>query len=149
MSTTLFDPGPMGRAERNFREAFERLKQRNSVRLPKGTRVTKNNVAREAGTVPSALRRDRFPVLTDEIQAWVDEHQDDDSQKSARQRTLAQRSRNRDLREKIDRLEAQRDDALAKLVSAEARIVELTVENQRLCALLPKTNVIQVRPAKG
>jgi hypothetical protein len=135
----------MGRAERNFREAFERLKQRKSVRLPKGARVTKNNVAREAGTVPSALRRDRFPELVDDIQTWIDEHREDESQKTTRQKALAQRNRNRDLRQKIRSLEAQRDDALGKLVSAESRIVELTVENQRLQALSPTTNVSPIR----
>ena len=139
----------MGRAERQFREAFERLKQRKPQRLPKGTKVSQNNVAKEAGTVPSALRRARFPVLVDEIQAWISEHREDDAQQSPRQKALAQRGRNRGLRERIDELEAQRDDALGKLVSAEARIVELTIENERLTAQLLPTNVAPLRPADG
>jgi hypothetical protein len=149
MSSIPFDQGPVGRAERQFREAFERLKQRKPQHLPKGTKVTQNNVAKEAGAVPSALRRKRFPLLVDEIQAWIAEHGEDSSQQSPRQKSLAQRSRNRGLRERIEELEAQRDDALGKLVSAEARIVELTVENERLRALSPPTNIAPLRPAQS
>lgn len=149
MSLMPFDPGPVGRAERQFREAFERLKQRKPQQLPKGTAVTQNNVAKEAGTVPSALRRARFPSLVDEIQAWIAEHREDVSQQSPRQKRLAQLSRNRDLRGRIGELEAQRDDALGKLVSAEVRIVELTMENERLRAQLPPSNVSPLRPAEN
>jgi len=77
------------------------------------------------------------------------EHGEEDSQKSPRQKILAQRSRNRGLRERIEELEAQRDDALGKLVVAEAHIVELTIENERMRAELPPTNVSPLRPAEG
>ena len=148
MSSTHFEPSPIGRAERKFREAFERLKRQKPLRLPSGTKVTQNNVAKEAGAVPSALRRSRFPALADEIQAWVEQHRDDQEQQSPRQKILAQRSVNRNLRERIKELEAQRDDALGKLVSAEARIVELTIENERMRATRP-SNVAPLRPAEG
>jgi len=54
---------------------------------------------------------------------------------------LAQRSRNRGLKEKNHALEEQRDIAISKLLDAQARIVELTLENQRLRAQLPESNV--------
>lgn len=57
-------------AERRFREAFERLKAGEPLRLGRDTEVTQNNVAKEAGTDPSALRRSRYPALVTDIQAY-------------------------------------------------------------------------------
>ena len=54
---------------------------------------------------------------------------------------LAQRSRNRDLQEQNHALKEQRDKALSQLLDAQARILELTLENQRLRAQLPQSNV--------
>jgi len=54
---------------------------------------------------------------------------------------LAQRSRNRDLQEQNHALKAQRDNALSQLLDAQTRILELTLENQRLRAQLPQSNV--------
>ena len=54
---------------------------------------------------------------------------------------LAQRSRNRDLKEKVEALEEQRDKALGQLLDSQARILDLTLENQRLRAQLPESNV--------
>lgn len=145
MSSTPFDTGLISRAERQFREAFERLKERNPMHLPKGSRVTQNNVAKEAGAVPSALRRARYPALVDEIQAWIAEHREDSSQQSTRQKVLAHRRRNRGLRDRNDELIAERDDAFAKLASAEARIIELTVMLERAKAFPEPTNVSPIR----
>ncbi len=132
----------MGRAELKFREAFERLKIGKPIILPKGTTLSQNNVAKEAGVDPSALRRSRFPELVTEIQLWIEGHKADPSVKSARQMMLSQRSRNRDLRERINSLAGQRDDALSKLVDTQAIIVELTRENERLKAQLPTSNSV-------
>jgi len=71
-------------------------------------------------------------------------HKDDQIQKSPRQMMLAQRSRNRDLRERVGILEAQRDEALSKLVDAHAVIVELTLENDRLRSQLPSSNITKL-----
>jgi len=57
---------------------------------------------------------------------------------------LGQRSRNRDLRERIDSLELQRDIALSKLLCAQSHLVELTLENERLKAQLPKSNITRL-----
>lgn len=137
----------MGRAERAFREAFDRLKQRKPKRLPKGSRVSQNNVAKEAGLDPSALKKVRFPALVNEIQRWVDEHSGDTSS-SPRQMLLAQRSHTRDLRARMKALQTQRDDALSLLIMAESRIVELTMENEQLKALR-SANIEPLRPSKG
>ena len=57
-------------AEACFRAAFERLKSNQPVRLNRGAKLTQNNVAREAGRDPSALKKDRYPMLIIEIQSW-------------------------------------------------------------------------------
>jgi len=54
---------------------------------------------------------------------------------------LAQRSRNSDLKEKYKALGEQRDKALGQLLGAQALILEITLENQRLRAQLPESNV--------
>ena len=40
--------------------------------LPRNTPVTQNNVAKEAGRDPSALRKLRYPRLIREIQKWIE-----------------------------------------------------------------------------
>lgn len=139
------DSPKLGRAEVAFREAFERLKRNKAVRVPKGTRVSQNNVAKEAGVDPSALKKARFPGLIAEIQRWIDEH-GGEAPKSSRQSLLAQRNRARDLRQRITALELQRDTALGLLVEADARILELTIEVTRYQSLAPPSNVKQMRP---
>ena len=148
MSSSTPDAPRPGRAETAFREAFDRLKRGKPSLLPKGTRVTQNNVAREAGLDPSALKKSRFPSLVEEIQRWVDEYGEERS-KSPSQSLYAHRNRNRTLREQIDALRSQRDNALALLVDADARILALTVENQRLQAARPKSNVLALSKNKS
>lgn len=141
MSSKAVKPKKISKAELKFRDAFERLKQGKPDILPKGTPLSQNNVAKEAGVDPSALRRTRFPELVSEIQDWVEANKDDQGQKSPRQMMLAQRSRNRDLKEKYKSLEEQRDKALSQLLDAQACILELTLENQRFRAQLPVSKV--------
>lgn len=141
MSSKTVEPKKVSKAELKFRDAFERLKQGKPDILPKGTPLSQNNVAKEAGVDPSALRRARFPELVAEIQEWIEAHKDEKTTKTPRQMMLAQRSRNRDLKEKYKSLEEQRDKALSQLLDAQACILELTLENQRLRAQLPSSKV--------
>ena len=141
MSSKAVKPKKISKAELKFRDAFERLKLGKTDILPKGTPLSQNNVAKEAGVDSSALRRTRFPELVSEIQDWIETHKDEQTQKSPRQMMLAQRSRNRDLKEKYKALEEQRDKALGQLLDAQARILDVTLENQRLRAQLPESNV--------
>lgn len=141
MSSKIFESRKVSKAELKFRDAFQRLKLGRPDILPKGTPISQNNVAKEAGVDPSALRRVRFPELVSDIQAWIDAHRDEAPQNSPRQMMLAQRSRNRDLKEKVKALEEQRDRALGQLLDAQSCILELTLENQRLRAKLPESNV--------
>lgn len=114
---------PKNSAETSFREAFERLKRNAPIVLKKGTKISQNNVAKEAGCDPSALRKSRFPVLIAEVQRWVTEH-GVDAPPSARQKMLAHRSRNRSLRDQIETLKIQRDHALSLMVEADAHILD-------------------------
>lgn len=135
----------ISRAEVAFRDAFERLKLGRQKLLRKGTRVSQNNVAKEAGCDASALKKARFPDLVAEIQRWIDEHSGSSANASSRQNVLAQRNRNRDLRERITALELQRDKAMGLLAEADARILELTIENTRLQSHAPPATVTPIR----
>lgn len=111
-------------AEQRFRQAFERLKADDPKLLAQGTPVSQNNVAKEAGCDPSALRKSRFPSLIREIQAYVELRTDDHLSK--RQALLKQRRVRRSLRERLEDAERQRDAAQSLMLSANRRIVELT-----------------------
>lgn len=132
-------------AEQRFRAAFKRLKQGKSERLSKGTPVSQNNVAKEAGCDPSALRKTRFPSLIAEIQQYVESHMGE-APESKRQRILKQRRRNRETSETITDLKQQRDVAVGLLTGANLLIVELTEEltdvRRRLNELEPTATTI-------
>jgi hypothetical protein len=117
-------------AERSFRDAFDRLKAGVTRVLPPGSPITQNNVAREAGCDPSALRKSRYPSLIGEIQCWVAETARESILKSTqRVRSMVER---RSLRQRMLDLKKQRDVALSLLVQADAKILELTQEIEDL-----------------
>ena len=131
-------------AEQAFRNAFERLKCHKPQRLSTSEPVTQNNIAKEAGCDPSALKKSRYPSLIAEIQTWV-AHHGPDKTPSRRQKMMAQRKKNKSLREQLNTIKAIRDMALSKLVDAEAQIVDLTMEVTRLHEQLPPSNVLRMR----
>ncbi len=93
-------------AEQDFRDAFERLKKGKTIRLPLGAPVTQANVAREAGRDPSALKKERYPLLILAVQAYVTSKSE---QERGRKRTTDNRARTdkqklADYRKQIDRL---------------------------------------------
>jgi hypothetical protein len=134
-------------AEQRFRDAFERLKLGVPEVLPKGTLVSQNNVAKEAGCDPSALRKTRFPLLVMGIQEWV-ESRKSELQPSERQLLLKQRRKNRDTQEIIADLKKQRDITVGLLADADLRIVELTEKladvQARLDHLKPSARVLNL-----
>ena len=89
-------------AEESFRAAFERLKKGCNVVLEGKVQVTQNNVAREAGRDPSALKKNRYPLLVLEIQAFVKAQED-----KARTRSSSRDNRTRSDKEKIKALRKQ------------------------------------------
>lgn len=138
-------------AEANFRVAFERLKIGAPKILPVGTRVSQNNVAREAGRDPTALKKSRFPDLVAEIQRYVAEHPEERPD-SERQKLLKHRQRSRAARETIADLKKQRDAAAGLLVEANAQIVILTrrliYSEARINDLQPKAGTAQLSGSK-
>ncbi len=116
-------------AEDRFRQAFERLKADEPKLLKPGTPVTQNNVAREAGCDPSALKKARFPVLIGEIQAYIELHQDDHH---STEKKSKKRAANRTMQKRLEDAVRQRDQAQSILVSANTRIIELSEEVQSL-----------------
>ncbi len=147
MPTSEKQPEPAVSAEQRFRDAFDRLKLGIPQVLPRGTPVSQNNVAKEAGCDPSALRKSRFPLLVLEIQEWVEANKGEESP-SDRQRLLKKRSKNRSLRETIADLANQRDKAEGLLVDADLRIVELTMKladvQAELDQVKPKARVLNL-----
>ncbi|MNJ34502.1 hypothetical protein D3C77_292170 [compost metagenome] len=139
MSLPPPDMPRQGKAEQAFRRAFERLKNGTPLHTPKGTAVTQNNVARESGLDPSALKKSRFPELIAEIQAWV---QSNAHTATAREKSqVSQRNRNRTLREQLDAMKTQRDKALGLLADADETILEMSHEIERLKRMLPASTV--------
>lgn len=109
-------------AEQNFREAFERLKSNKPQICPIGTIVSQNNVAKEAGTDPSALKKSRFPTLIAEIQQYISNM---DNLPSIRQKELAKKKKRRELKERLEDVTKQRDSLASMLVEADLTILEL------------------------
>ena len=135
-----FIPDEPSSAEQRFRQAFERLKAGQPKVLERGKEITQNNIAREAGCDPSALRKARFPVLIREIQAYVELHQD--ATPSKRQAELKRRKSRRSLKDRLVDSVRQRDAAQSLLASANLRIIELSEQvrslQEQLGEALPK-----------
>ncbi len=77
------------------------------------------------------LRKDRFPSLIREIQAYIEIHQYANPP-SKREELIKKRSVNRDHKVRLDELIRQRDHAMSQLGSANLRLVELEAENAKL-----------------
>lgn len=118
-------------AEKRFRDAFDRLKVDRPNRLPVGTRVSQNNVAREAGLDPSALKKSRFPSLVRDIQVYVETYIVG-AQPSERQQRAKLHVQEKDRADEVRALKAQRDAAHSQLLSAQRAVLELLQENADL-----------------
>lgn len=114
-------------AEEKFRQAFDRLKAGKSVHIALGSPVTQNNVAREAGLDPSALKKARFPTLIAAIQLYIQEHGELAGDSGRKQRARL-RVDKKELSEQVKALEAQRDVAQSQLLSAQRAVLELLQE---------------------
>lgn len=125
-------------AEQRFRQAFERLKANNPRVLNPGTPISQNNVAKEAGCDPSALRKARFPSLIREIQAYIEIGKQE--QPSKRKEQLRNRAQRVDLKKRLEMVTSQRDTAHSQLLSMHRRVLELTLE---LKALREQLTVLQ------
>lgn len=134
----------MSRAEQDLRNAFERLKSGAPEVLPKGTKVSQNNVAREARKDPSAFKKSRYPTLISEIQAYVKAFQGEPSS-SLRRATLVRRKKARSLEQRLKDTVLERDHAMSLLVGADSKILELHQRIADLEARLPPSTVRSLR----
>jgi hypothetical protein len=132
-------------AERGFREAFERLKKNSPIRVPKDTQLSQNNVAKEAGVDPSALRKSRYPTLISEIQKFIAENAKHPL-KTTRQIKLQEHHRKNFFQNRIAEISAQRDQLANLLNVANERIIVLTARVAELEEKSPQSNVIALRP---
>ncbi|WP_405118090.1 hypothetical protein [Pseudomonas leptonychotis] len=128
-----------------YRDAFERLKLNRPQLLPKGTPVTQNNVAREAGSDPSALKKSRFPSLIAEIKNYVEQHAEE-RPPSLNQVNILARRKSRALRDRIEHVARQRDQLASLLSEADAKILELYDRIAELEGQLPVSNIISLDP---
>ena len=128
-----------------YRDAFERLKLNRPQLLPKGTPVTQNNVAKEAGSDPSALKKSRFPSLIAEIKTYVEQHAGV-RPPSLNKVNLLARQKSRALRDRIEQVARQRDQLASLLSEADAKIIELYDRLAELEGQLPASNIISLDP---
>lgn len=103
-----------------FEDAFDRLKRGKPTRLPSGASVTQNNVAKEAGRDPSALRAERYPELLQRIKAYIAS-----AKETAGSGKRAARSRARKIEERLADCRRQRDRLLSVAHAQETLIGEL------------------------
>lgn len=129
-------------AEMRFRQAFVRLKDGKPIILPIGTPVSQNNVAREAGLDPSALKKARFPALVREIQAYVELNNPKEKESRSSKMRVFKRADKARLADAL----RQRDMVQSVLSTANLRIIELTEEvnslQRRLDDLMPPPSKI-------
>tara|TARA_R110002167_G_scaffold181877_2_gene382251 strand:+ start:885 stop:1271 length:387 start_codon:yes stop_codon:yes gene_type:complete len=109
----------MSKAEKIFREAYERLKSNAPVNLRKGTPVTQNNVAKEAGKHPTALKKDRFPLLVLEIQDYLKQQEIDNVAINKKKQLRKQRT----LEERLADCKKQRSK-LSSICEAQSQLIE-------------------------
>jgi hypothetical protein len=111
-----------GSAEDRFRAAFERLKSDTPTHIARGSALTQNNIAREAGLDPSALKKSRFPELIQDIQNWKKSEQPGQSQLKPNHKIAKRHSSSK---QKLSLMKKQRDIALQLLAEADSLIIIL------------------------
>lgn len=122
----MSQPDYVGDAEKLFQDAFERLKQDKPTLLSRGTPVSQNNVAKEAGRDPSALRKSRYPRLIRAIQKWIEDNGNLPRARASSASLLkGARDKNRQLKSRIEELTNQRDMAMGRAVIAEESVLDL------------------------
>lgn len=109
----------MSKAEGLFRAAYERLKVNEPTNLPKGALVTQNNVAKEAGKHPTALKKERYPALVREIQDYLKQQEIDSSIIDKKKKLRKQRT----IEERLAACQKQRSK-LATICEAQAQLIE-------------------------
>lgn len=111
-------------AEARFRAALVRIIDGCPLNVQKGASITQNNVAREAGVDPSALRASRYPELVAEIQHFAASSKVERG-RAGRHSTHLSDERRRSERQRYADMKHQRDHAAALLASADSEVLRL------------------------
>lgn len=109
----------MSKAESLFRAAYERLKTNEPINLLKGTPVTQNNVAKEAGRHPTGLKKERYPTLVREIQDYLKQQEIDNNIIEIKRKLRKQRT----TEERLAACQKQRSK-LSSICEAQAQLIE-------------------------
>lgn len=136
----------VGRSEREFELAFVRLKSGKPKNIAKGSAVTQNNVAREAGKDPSALKKTRFPELIEEIQKYTASSVAVMPSTSAL--LDAARRRNRELVAENEELRGRFSELMSKVLSLQVELLGQWRELEAFRAAAA-SNVVSINKAKG
>jgi len=106
------------------------------MRVPKGTSISQNMVAKEAGRDPPSFKKSRYPELVAEIKAHIASRNTTVRSNEATVMVPAGRNRRRrSWEEKFSDMKKQRDVALSMLVEADALIIELGQELEAIRAV--------------
>ncbi len=109
--------------EADLRAGFERMKSGDVLRVPKGTPVSQNNIARETGMEPSAFKKSRYPLLVDEVQQYIAQLGLGVTDRPTKPKPLPSRPC---ADEQVQSANAERDFVMSKLMLAQVKIIELT-----------------------
>jgi hypothetical protein len=109
--------------ETDLRAGFERMKSGDVLRVPRGTPVSQNNIARETGMEPSAFKKARYPLLVDEVQQYIAQLGLGAADRPTKPKPLPSRPC---ADEQVKSANAERDLVMSKLMLAQLKIIELT-----------------------
>lgn len=119
-----------------FEEAFDRLRHGKPINIPIGSEVTQNNIAREAGRDPSALRSDRYPELLQRIKSYITAER-----QRVKTKKESAKNRHRPIEERLADCLRQRDRLQSICHSQQTLIDELLDEIERL----EKDKIVKLR----
>jgi len=119
-----------GSAEDEYRNAFKRIVDGKTIRIPKGSPPTLANIAREAGRDPSALKKSRYPIFITEVEEYnsASSLTMDQAERSLTAQLAAARAENKSLREKCSNLCKERDAAQTKILNLQQALVAMNLQ---------------------
>lgn len=130
------------KAGTEYLAAFRRLADDAPMVMPKGTPVTQNNVAREAGRSPSAFKKAEYPDEVAIVKAYIAALPKRKSP-STTYKLNASRAETKKSKSANEQIIQQRDIALSLLVQSQETILKLRKEIMKLKELVP-SNVLEI-----
>lgn len=132
-------------AECRFRAALARIIDGSALNVERNAQITQNNVAREAGVDPSALRASRYPALVKEIRDLACIARANVGRMGHKPH-LPRSEERRDEKQRYQDMKRQRDHAAALLASADSEVLRLMLRVRDLERHIEETSPGVVRP---